>query len=67
MTDITQNITAYKKIQPNLESEHMSKWVLIYDKKLISIYDTFEKTAEDAVKKFGSGPYLIRQVGVSSQ
>lgn len=63
MNDINQEIKAYEKMQGDLEAEHMGKWVLIRDSKLIGIYDSFEAAAEGAVQKFGSGPYLIRQVG----
>lgn len=62
--DVTQkNIEVYEKMQKDLEAEHMGQWVLIQDGNLISVYDTFELAAEGAVKKFGAGPYLIRQVG----
>jgi hypothetical protein len=30
---------------------------------LIGIHNTLEAAAEDAVAQFGSGPYLIRQIG----
>jgi len=58
-----KNIQAYEKIKNNLEAGHMSEWALIHGEKLILIEDSFEKTAEQAVKKFGAGPYLIRQIG----
>jgi hypothetical protein len=63
MDKTDENIAAYEKLKPELEAEHMGKWVLIYDTKLVSIFDTFESAAEEAVRKFGTGPYLIRQVG----
>ena len=63
MTDLTKEIEAYKKMQPELEAKHTGKWVLIHDEKLIDIYESFEIAAESAVHLFGSGPYLIRQVG----
>ena len=61
--DIDKEIEHYKKIQNDLELNNMSKWVLIYNQKLIGIYDSFESAAEEAVCKFGRGPYLIRRVG----
>jgi hypothetical protein len=53
----------YSRLQPDLESKYMSKWVLIHDQKLVGVYDSFESAAEDAVQRFGRGPYLLRQVG----
>jgi hypothetical protein len=32
---------------------------------LIGTYETFDQAARDAVRRFGRGPYLIRQVGSS--
>ena len=62
-TSIDKQIEAYEKMKTDLEAKFMGKWVLIHDLKLIDNYESFELAAQDAVKKFGSGPYLIRQVG----
>lgn len=66
MDKTKKDIVAYEKLQQKLESENMGKWVVIHNQKLISIYDNFESAAEEAVKKFGAGPYLIRQIGAQS-
>lgn len=63
MSDLTKDIEAYQKMLADLESKYTGKWVLIFDQKLIAVFDSFEKAAEDAVRLFGKGPYLIRQVG----
>jgi hypothetical protein len=63
MADVKKDIAAYEKMQPELEARHMGKWVLFHDEKFIEMYDSFELAAEYAVKNFGRGPYLIRQVG----
>lgn len=63
MNDIKEDIEFYESQKADLEFNHMGKWVLIFDKKVISIYDSFENAAEQAVKLFGRGPYLIRQIG----
>ena len=60
--ELEENIKAYNEIQESLKP---GIWVLIHDKKLISTFDTFELAAREAVQKFGSGPYLIRQVGAN--
>jgi len=41
----------------------MGKWVLVRDRQLVGVYDSFDAAAEEAVKRFGGGPYLIRQIG----
>lgn len=65
MATLDQEISAYQAMQADLEAHQMGKWVLFHDQKLIGVYDSFESAAEEAVKNFGSGPYLIRQVGAS--
>lgn len=63
MDEIDKEIVAYEQRQIELESQHMGKWVLFHDLQLIGVYDSFDSAAVDAVKRFGRGPYLIRQVG----
>jgi len=63
MNNLDNDINAYEGMKSDLEARIMGKWVLIHDSKLIDKYDSFEAAAEDAVKRFDKGPYLIRQVG----
>ena len=61
---LDENIAAYEKMRDYLETEHFGKWVLFYDEEFIGSYDDFQDAGYDAMKRFGRGPYLIRQVGV---
>ena len=63
MSDLNDDIKVFDEMRQELEQKYTGKWVLIYNQKLVSVYDNFEKAAEDAVSKFGTGPYLIRQIG----
>jgi hypothetical protein len=63
MAEIDTEITAYEAMREKLETEHMGKWVTVRQEKLIGVYDSFDAAAEDAVRQFGRGPYLIRQIG----
>ncbi len=63
MAELSEEIAAYEQMRGDLEAKHLGKWVLVYDKNLVGIYDTFEAAADVAVRKFGRGPYLIRQIG----
>lgn len=65
MSDLDSEIRAFEAIRPDLEAHHMGEWVLVHDGKLIGAYPTFDDAAEDAVERFGGGPFLIRQVGTS--
>jgi len=63
MAELDQEIAAFERMGKELEARHTGKWVVFHDRKLIDVYESLEGAAEDAVRKFGRGPYLIRQVG----
>jgi len=65
MADINDEIKAYEKMRPELEAKYRGRWVLIRDSQLVNVHDSFESAADEAVEKFGRGPYLIRQVGAA--
>jgi hypothetical protein len=60
---LKSEIEAYQVMRADLEAKHTGKWVLVKDRKLINVYESFEAAAQDAVLLYGRGPYLIRQVG----
>jgi len=61
---VLQNeIAAFKKLQPELEANHMGRWVLIHQRQLVGHYASFDAAADEAVQRFGRGPFLIRRVG----
>jgi len=63
VADIDKELAAYERMRGDLEAHHMGKWVLLHDEKLVGVYPSFDAAAQDAVAKFGRGPYLIKQVG----
>jgi hypothetical protein len=63
MTTLDQEIAAYDKMRDDLENQHMGEWVLFFGETLIGVYASFDEAAKYGVQEFGSGPYLIRQVG----
>lgn len=65
MTSLSDEIVAYESMQRNLELDHLGKWVVIHNKKLVGTFESFELAAEHAVEQFGAGPYLIRKVGAA--
>ena len=48
-----------------MERDHLGEWVVFHDEQCAGIYPTFEDAADDAIARFGAGPYLIREVGAS--
>jgi hypothetical protein len=63
MAHLSDEIAAYEAIRADLEAEHLGKWALVHDRELVGIFESFDLAAQDAVKRFGRGPYLIRQIG----
>ncbi len=63
MAELRDEIAAYDEMRADLEAGSLGKWALVHNRALIGTYDTFEAAAEDAVQRFGRGPYLIRQIG----
>ncbi len=57
-------IAAYDSQRTELEASHAGQWVIFKGDVWEGTYESFELAAEEAVRKFGRGPYLIRQVGV---
>jgi hypothetical protein len=63
---LRDEIAAYEAMQAQLESASLGKWALVHDGALVAVFDAFEQAAAEAVRQFGRGPYLIRQVGSSA-
>jgi hypothetical protein len=63
MSDLKDDIAAFDAMRSDLETKYLGKWVLVHDRELIGTFDLFEIAASEAVRRFGRGPYLIRQVG----
>ena len=63
MTTLSSQISAYEEMRDVLESDYFGRWVVFHGGELVDTYEAFEEAAEDAVRQFGRGPYLIRQVG----
>ena len=63
MATIEKEIIAYDLMREDLEANHLGEWVLVHDQELIGLFNTFQKAAAAARRRFGRGPYLIRKIG----
>jgi len=61
--ELQQNIEAFEAMRGTLEEHHMRKYVVFHDGEFAGAFDSFHNAAREAVRRFGVGPYLIRQVG----
>jgi hypothetical protein len=63
VSSIQDEIDAFNKLQPELETKHMGEWILIRDRKVVGLFPTFDAAAAEALQRFGRGQYLIREIG----
>lgn len=63
MSELQDDIAAYETLRADLETRALGKWAVVYQKKLVDTFEDFDTAAAEAVKRFGRGPYLIRQIG----
>ena len=63
MPELAQEIALFEKLRRELEAKEMGKWALIRDDALVGTFQEFEEAADEAVRRFGRGPYLIREIG----
>jgi hypothetical protein len=64
MTALREDIAAYERERRALEAKHRGKWAVFHAGQYVGVFLEFDQAATEAVERFGSGPYLIRQVGV---
>ncbi len=63
MTTLRDEIATYERMRPDLEAAHLGSWALVRSGKLVGIFPDFDAVAAEAVRQYGRGPYLIRQIG----
>lgn len=63
MAVLEREIAAYTNRKDELEANYNGRWVVFHDDEFIGSFDTLDEAAVAAAKRFGLGPYLIRQVG----
>jgi hypothetical protein len=63
MAVLDREIALFNQLRPELEVHHPGRWVVIHDDEFVGHYDSFSSAADEAVRRFGRGPYLIRKIG----
>ena len=62
-TPFGARLAAYDEMRPELEAEHLGKWVIVRNRELVDIYETFETQPRPPLPGLARGPYHIREVG----
>jgi hypothetical protein len=65
MAELATERKLFEKLRRDLEASAKGQWVLIRDSELIGTFPSFEAAAGEAVRRFGRGPYLIREIGAA--
>ena len=60
---LNEEIQAFEERLEEFEQYYKGKYVVIHGQDLVGAFDTLDAAAEEAVRLFGKGPYLIRRVG----
>lgn len=67
MSVLSADIASFERMRPKLEAEHRMEWVVFHDGHFIDLYPDFDSAACDAIERFDTGPFLIRQIGAPPQ
>ena len=62
-TALDEQIAVYESMRDELEREHMGEWIVMRGSVMAGYFATHWDAAEAAVRRFGEGPYLIREIG----
>ena len=63
MGQLDVEVATYNRMREDLEANHRWEWVVIHGEELVGIFNDFQVAADTAVRRFGRGPYLIREIG----
>ncbi len=67
MKVLTTEIARYESMRADLERNHDGEWVVIYKDEFVGTFESFESAGDEAARRFGRGPYLIRKIGAPPQ
>ena len=63
MERLERENATYERLRNTLEAEHRSEWALIRGETYVGAFPTFEDALREAGRRFGRGPFLIREIG----
>lgn len=60
---MNENLNYVKETKDELLNLYKNKYVLIYNKKVVGSFDTYEAAAEEGIKSFGiEGEFLVHYI-----
>ena len=67
MDELANEMEVYRRHKTRLEADHLWEWIVIHGDEIVGTYSDFQDAAQEAVSRFGRGPYLIREIGAPKQ
>lgn len=67
MSVLSADIASFERMRGQLEARHQLEWVVFHEGQFVDVYPDFDAAASDAIDRFDSGPFLIRQIGAPPQ
>ena len=64
---LEKEIATYEKLKEELLKNRAGKFVLIHDEELCGTYDSTENAYSEGVKRFGTAPFLVREISARPQ
>jgi len=59
---LSVEIETYEKNKPKLLKESNGKFVLIKEKEIINVFDTYADAVKVGIDKFGNKPFLVKKI-----
>lgn len=67
MSVLSADIARFEELRGELEANHHQKWVVFHLGEFVEAFPDFETAAAEAIDRFDTGPFLIRQVGAPDE
>ena len=64
---LEKEISTYEKMKEELLKTYAGKFALIHGEELCGTYDTTENAYAEGVKRFGTDPFLVREITAQPQ
>jgi hypothetical protein len=65
-TPLEKELETYKRLLPTLLQDD-GKFALVHDSELVGIYADYEKALSEGYDKFGTTPFLVKQINAVEQ
>lgn len=58
-----EEVAFYEEHFEEFKTKYVGRYLLIYKQELIGDFDSFDDAVEEGIRRYKSGPFLVRQAG----